>query len=206
MSRQIFNIKTIKAKRFDTLDLGSFYNSLFGEPESKFTIMFYGAPGCGKSVTALQLADYIADNIGKVLYNSHEERINQTIRDRIINYSIQSPRLYFGNALTYEEMVHKIEKNYYRAVFIDSVQYMSFTYEQLKDLRKSFAKRKLIVGMVSFGKAKWAPKCQDDMLHAADVKCFLKNGNINIESRYLKKPIDYRLFTPGSATNQQTLF
>lgn len=86
--RTIFNIKTIREKNFDTIDLGAYYNALFGRPESKFTAMFYGPSGCGKSVQALKLADHYASTIGKALYNSHEERVNQTIKDRIINYDI----------------------------------------------------------------------------------------------------------------------
>lgn len=206
MSREIFNIKTIKEKRFDTIDLGDHYNRLFGQPESKFTAMMYGPSGCGKSVLALQFADYYAQNIGKTLYNSHEERVNQTIKDRINNYNIQSSKLYVGNALNFEEMGRKIEKNYYRAVFIDSIQYMDFSFDELKELRKRFAKRKLAIIMVSFGKVQWSPACELDMLHACDVKCFLKGGNLNVVSRYTSKPVDIRLFSPTGQYHQPSLF
>lgn len=172
-ARNIFNVRSIQERKFDTINLGENYTALFGKPESKFTAMFYGASGSGKSVAALQLADYYATHIGKALYNSHEERVNQTIQERIAKFNITSGKLYFGNALSFDEMVDKIQKNYYRAVFIDSVQYMDFTYEQFKQLRQHFAKRKLAIVMVSFGNTLGSPDRAKDLLHASDIKGFL---------------------------------
>lgn len=141
-TRKIFNVKAIQAKKYHTIELGRF-NDLFGRPEGKFNAMFYGESGSGKSVLTLQFADYYSQNIGKALYNSHEEGVRQTLRDRINEFNISSDRLYFGNALNYEEMCHKVERNYYRLLIIDSVQYMGFTYDQLKEFRERFAKRHL---------------------------------------------------------------
>ncbi len=203
--RKIFNIKSVKGKSYKTLDIGD-YNQLFGRPESKFTAMNYGASGGGKSVFTLQFGAYYANNIGKVLYNSHEEGVNQSLRDRIVEFEIDAPRLYFGNKLSYEEMCYKIERNYYRLVIIDSVQYMNFTYEQLKELRERFNRRLLSVMMVSFGNTKGSPDKAKELLHASDIKAFFKNGRVNITSRYLSKPVDKVLYQPQQATTQGLLF
>jgi hypothetical protein len=197
-ARTIFNIKAVREKNFDTLKLEKYF-PVFGNPESKFTAMLYGPSGSGKSVYALQLADYYAAHVGKVLYNSHEERINQTIQERILKFNIQSPKLYFGNALKYDEMVRKIERNYYRAVIIDSVQYMQFTYDQFKDLRARFAKRKLAVIMVSFGTTLGNTDNAKDLLHASDIKLHFHAGMLNSISRYTHNPIKIKLF----GTSQQ---
>lgn len=207
MSRDIFNVKTIRDKKYDTLDLGN-YNELFGRCESRFITMLYGHSGSGKSVFALRLADYMAKYVGKTLYNSHEEKINQTIQDRINEWDIDASKLYFGNALDFDRMVDVIRKNYYRAVFIDSVKYMDFTADQLKELRVVFAKRKLSIVMVNFGDKPGVPSGTHgkDLLHAADVKCFFKGGNLNVTSRYLSAPVDKVLFGKKSKDTQLTLF
>lgn len=195
-AREIFNIKSIKAKKFDTIDMGVKYTTVFGKPESKFTAMCYGPSGSGKSVYALGMAQCMAENFGKVLYNSHEEKVNQTIKDRIINFDIDADKLYFGNSLKFERMIDKIQRNYYRAVIIDSVQYMDFTYDQLKELRITFAKRKLAIIMVSFGTLD-NPTGGKDLLHASDIKLFFSNGKLNAKSRYTQKPVNVQLFNPN---------
>jgi hypothetical protein len=199
-ARLIFNVKTIREKRFDTIHLDNTYGKLMGDPESKFIAMFYGPSGSGKSVFTLKFANIYANTVGKVLYNSHEEKVNQTIQERIIKFNIHSPKLYFGNALKFDEMVHKIERNHYRLVIIDSVQYMALTYEQLKDLRHTFAKRKLALIMVSFGTGLGNPTSSfKDHLHASDVKGYFHNGKLTMISRYTHKPAITNLFNPNAA-------
>ncbi len=205
MARDIYNVKTIREKKYDTLDLGE-YNHLLGECESRFVMTLYGHSGSGKSVFALRFADYFAKYVGKTLYNSHEEKINQTLRDRIKEWNINAQKLFFGNSLKFGRMVDVIRKNRYRAVFIDSVKYMDFTDEQLKELREVFAKRKLVIVMVNFGEKLGVPAGSwgKDLLHASDVKCFFKGGRLNVVSRYLPVPVDRVLF--GAREKQLTLF
>jgi len=206
MKRQIYNIKTLKDKKFQTLEFNEQYKMLFGSPQRNFIAMCYGESGSGKSVFLLKFADYFAKNFGKVLYNSHEEGVNQTVIDRINNFEITAKKLFIGNALNFDEMCEKIEKNYYRLVIIDSVKYMNFTFAQLKELRTRFAKRQIIVIMVDFGKAKGKPQSSIDLLHAADVKMYIKQGHINSVSRYLPTEVNYTLFKPQKSSNYPTLF
>lgn len=206
MAKEIFSIKTIKEKKFQTLDLCPEYAYLMGYPEKRFTGIHYGQSGSGKSVLTLQFADYFARNFGKVLYNSHEEKISQTIQDRINNFNIDADKLYVANGLSFDRMCHYIQRNYYRLVIIDSVDYMKFTVDQLKELRTHFAKRLLSVIMVDFGKTEGNPKSGYDLIHASDVKLFFKNGRVHSTSRYLDQPIEKQLFTPKKAKTQPTLF
>ena len=202
--REIINVKQLLGRRYDLLDLGD-YNKLFGQLESKFTMMLYGPSGAGKSVFALQLANYLAGQCGKVLYNSHEERDNQTIQQRCLEWKINSQRLYFGRALSFDRMKEKIQRNKYRFVFIDSIQYMDLSYEQLKELRQINSRRKFSLVMISFGNTMNNPDRAKDHLHASDVKCFFKSGRLTVISRYLNAPVNTKLFDMHRST-QQTLF
>lgn len=197
----------MKEKKFHTLDFDEFYAKLMGKPERKFTMMCYGESGSGKSVFLVKFANYFAKQFGKSLYNSHEEGANQTIQNRINNYDIDAVKLFIGDAMTFEDMCTVIEKNYYRLIVIDSVKYMSFTFNQLKELRKRFANRQLCIVMVDFGSAKGSPDSGKDLIHASDVKMYFKNGRVYSISRYLDTPVELQLFHPNkSQTAQQSLF
>jgi len=197
----------MKEKKFHTLDFDEFYAKLMGKPERKFTMMCYGESGSGKSVFLVKFANYFAKQFGKSLYNSHEEGANQTIQNRINNYDIDAVKLFIGDAMTFEDMCTVIEKNYYRLIVIDSVKYMSFTFNQLKELRKRFANRQLCIVMVDFGSVKGSPDSGKDLIHASDVKMYFKNGRVYSISRYLDTPVELQLFHPNkSQTAQQSLF
>ncbi|HBL74282.1 MAG: hypothetical protein A2W90_18180 [Bacteroidetes bacterium GWF2_42_66] len=202
---RIISIKTLKEKKYETIDLGE-YNKLFGIIQSKFIITLYGPSGSGKSVYALQLCEELTKH-GKLLYNSHEERDKKTIQDRVINFNINSPKIALGVSLPFAVMLDKIKKNHYSYLVIDSIQYMEFTYDQLKELVEfTKHKRKFGIIMVSFGNTMDNPTRAIDHLHASDVKCFFKNGSVTITSRYTDQPIRKQLFTPKHSTHQPTLF
>lgn len=202
--KQIYSIKALREKNFKTLELNGVYGPLFGNPERKFTAECYGESGSGKSVFLLQFANYFAKNFGKVLYNSHEEGASQTIQERINNFDIDATKLFVADALPFEIMCEKIERNYYRLLIIDSVKYMGFTFAQLKELRARFAKRWLSVIMVDFGKSQGNPQSGVDLLHAADVKMFFRDGRIYSVSRYLPAPKEKQLFIPQKRGFRQT--
>lgn len=204
--REIFNIKSIKEKKYHRMELSSDYAALMGYPEKKFTGIAYGESGSGKSVYVLKFANYFAKHFGKVLYNSHEERVSQTIQDRVNNFSIDAERLYIANGLPFDRMCTYIEKNYYRLVIIDSVKYMNFTIDQLKEMRERFAKRQLSIFMVDFGASKGSPASGKDLIHASDIKMYFKNGKVNSISRYMDKPADKQLYIPQTAQSLPSLF
>jgi len=205
--KKIFSVQSLKDKKFHTLEFNEFYTKLMGKPERKFTMMCYGESGSGKSVFLIQFANYFAKNFGKSFYNSHEEGANKTIQDRLNNFNIDALKLYVADAMTFDEMCTAIEKNYYRLVVIDSVKYMGFTFNQLRELRKRFANRLLCICIVDFGSSKGSPDSGKDLLHASDVKMYFKNGRIYSISRYLDAPIEHQLFFPQKSANQHpTLF
>jgi predicted ATP-dependent serine protease len=205
---RILNVATIKQRKYDTLDMGEYYNKLLGEIESSCRIFIYGSSGSGKSVFSLKLADHFARHHGKCLYNSHEEGMKQTIRDRIINYDINASRLFVGDRIGFDDLIDNIRTKHYRMVIQDSVQYSQFTYDQLQTLNHEFKKRKMILVLISFGKTYKAPKCNTDIMHACDVKMFFDKGEVIVDSRYLEQTTTVRLFSPGKkkAVSEPSLF
>ena len=123
------------------------------------------------------------------------------------NFKIDSKKITIAVSVPFDAMVQKIKRGHYSYVVIDSVQYMGFTYDQLKQLKElGKSKKKFGIIMVSFGSSQDNPKNATDHLHAADVKCFFKKGNMHVKSRYLHQPKTVRLFDPKTDNNQPTLF
>jgi len=200
------SIGQLKAKKYETIDLGERFRPLFGLLQTKFVIMFYGESGSGKSVLTLELCEELAGH-GKTLYNSHEERDNKTLQDRVNNFKIDSKKITIGVSVPFDEMINKIKRGHYSYVVIDSVQYMAFTYDQLKLLIEvGKRKKKFGIIMVSFGNTEGNPKNAVDHLHASDVKCFFKKGAMHVKSRYLNQPKSVRLFDPKTDNAQTALF
>lgn len=198
------SLKQLKQKRYEIIETNPRFKALFGDLPTKFIIMNYGASGSGKSVLTMQLCETLADN-GRVLYNSHEEKDNKSMQDRVNTFNIEHPRITVAVGVPFEEMCRKIKTGGYSFAVIDSVQYMAFTYDQLKELSElGKRKKKFGIIMVSFGQSKGNPKNAVDHLHAADVKMFFKHGLVDVESRYLGKPVKKQLFKPENS--QPTLF
>ena len=204
----VININTLKAKTYDLLALDPEYLEALGEMESRFVGMAYGPSASGKSVWTLKFANHYAGKVGKVLYNMHEEGFNKTCQDRANKFNIGHKNLFVGNRLSFAKMVAKIKANHYRLVIVDSVQRMGFTFDQLVELQTIFKKRKLAIMMVSFGTDLGKTDRANDLLHEADIKILIKNGQMTVMSRYLDQPYHKTLFTPKSAKKsiQPSLF
>ncbi len=191
------SIQKLLKKKYKDVELSPEYAELLGDIEGKCTMMAYGKSGFGKSVWVLKLINYLAEKYGKVLYNSHEEKLNKTLQDRVRTH-IEEPhmKVQFAAEWDFRTLMYRTEKNKYRVIVIDSVQYMGFTYDQLIEFREFFAKRNIILIMISFGTGAGKTTGADALLHASDVKLYFHDGKVTSTSRYIGKPITKKLFKP----------
>lgn len=183
MRKKGFTVAEISDKKFKTLPFTGGWLDKMGEPEHNFKMLAFGAPKSGKSVEILKLADYLT-NFGRVLYNSHEEGISQSLQQRIANFGItgNGSKLMFFNALDYDEMVDVAKKGRYKFVIIDSAQYMKFTEANYIDFNARFSSKSLII--ISQINAKGKTKGGTGFLHMVDIKLSIVNGYATYESRY----------------------
>jgi predicted ATP-dependent serine protease len=192
------NGKVFRAKQYKPVDLGE-YTDLLGDIQGNTVITAYGPSGSGKSVWVLQFVSWLADKYGKVCYNSHEERHNKSLQERIIKFKAND-KIYFAPAWTYEQLKYKTHINKYRVVVIDSAQYMNFTYDQFQDFRDTFKKRNIILIVVSFGTSLGQTDGCKDILHASDIKMHFKNGRLTCVSRYKSETVVRTLFKLGNTS------
>ena len=144
MAKKAISVSTLKEKKFKLVEFTGEWQKNFGNPEQNFTAIFYGPSGSGKSTYVLKLCNYLAKNHGKVLYNSFEEGISSSLRDRVVNHGIDAKKLFFYDRLTFDEFCERMKKGRYRVGVIDSTQYMNFTDTQFKILRKALPSKAFI--------------------------------------------------------------
>lgn len=201
---RIMSSKSLSQKRFYTIQLEKRFAEMFGVPERNFKMIIYGKSTSGKSTLALQFASSLAKTIGKVLYNAFEEGHNKTISDTINKRELVHSRFYVADRMEYDELVLKIKKNHYRAAFIDSVKFMDFTYEQYKDLTKTYPKKSLI--FIAHGdKLGTVEGMASSILKACDIKVYVEFGKAHVWSRYTGKTATFQLFKHSNNSAQGEL-
>ena len=180
---KIISLKALRERRFKSLAFTGFWKELIGEPEQNFKVLCYGPEKSGKSTLVIKLANYLAENFGKCLYNSHEEGHSKTFQDRIERNNIGSENLFIGHKVSFEDMMSEsFRKKYYKFVVIDSLQYMKLTYEQYKQLTERYRNMSFIFISQMNGRGKI--KGGTDIAHAVDVKIHCFEGMARVESRF----------------------
>jgi len=160
----------LNAQKFDTINLGSEYEFI-GEPESNFYMVVHGQPGNGKSTWALNFAHYLSNNFGKVLYNSSEEGFSKSLQNK--SKDMRSDYLFFSNLRTFDDLKKEIEKGRYRFIFIDSINDMKISPEELQQLRNK-NKKSGFVGVLQATKG-GNFKGSNDFAHDCDIKIRFEN-------------------------------
>ena len=160
----------LNKQTFDTINLGNEYEFI-GEPESNFYMVLHGQPGNGKSTWALNFAHYLSNNFGKVLYNSSEEGFSKSLQNKAKD--MKSDYLYLSNLRTFDDLRKEIAKGYYRFIFIDSINDMKITPEELQLLR-SKNKKSGFIGVLQATKG-GNFKGSNDFAHDCDIKIRFEN-------------------------------
>jgi len=109
------------------------WEQFFGQPSINAHYMVFGLPKSGKSTFCMHFAKYLADNFGDVLYVASEEGFSQTLKNKMTNFGLKSSRMHFGNYREAEPIM-EVAGNY-DFVFIDSVNFIAITPEQIRELK-----------------------------------------------------------------------
>lgn len=129
----VMNSIAIENKHFEVLDFKGKWEGFFGRPDLHFRFMFYGRPGNGKSTLALQLAGYLSKEMGKkVLYVAKEEGFGYTLQEKINRLGVSNANLFLADDVP-------SDLSAYDVVFLDSVNTLRLTPEDLKKLPKDKA-------------------------------------------------------------------
>jgi predicted ATP-dependent serine protease len=119
----------------DVLSFTGAWHGFLGEPSTTFHMALYGCAGQGKSTFAIQFANYLADNFGKVIYVSGEEGFAMTFQKKFIDYQAASPNLDVADLRTCGEFEKMVPLDTYKFIFVDSLNTMQISPTKLRALK-----------------------------------------------------------------------
>lgn len=171
------------------------WERFLGKPQVGFHAMVFGIPKSGKSILCTQLAKYLADNFGPVLYVAAEEGFSMTLQNKIREFGIASENLHYANFKEYNQIKSALQNNQFEFVFLDSVNFMKIAPEEMRELKQ------LNPG-VSFVAVQQATKDgkfrgSQEYAHDADIIINVADGIAQQQGRF-KEPTAMRVFKKGS--------
>ena len=111
------------------------WGDFVGQPSTNFHAMVYGRPKQGKSILSVQWAKYLSEHFGKVLYVASEEGFSVTLQKKVMEFAMDNQNLDFANFRDFEQIKNAVNKGKYRFVFIDSVNFIKITPEDVEDIK-----------------------------------------------------------------------
>lgn len=178
-AKNVVSLTDFKEMAFPTLNFSGKWLEHFGNPQGNFRMMIYGASGHGKSYFTAQLAEYLANHHGRVLYNAAEEGLNKSLQLKMS--SLDSKYIDISSYKNFEELKKNIKK--YRFVIIDSINEMNLKPNELKQIWELDKKRGIIYIMQVTKQGTF--KGDNQFKHDADIIVNIENRLPNIEkNRY----------------------
>lgn len=124
----IISSTELEQMEYEYLGLTGEWLELLGNVATPFTMMLFGAPGSGKSTCAIRFAGYLAKELNKhILYVSAEESFNATVKDKFTRANAFHPNIFLSKSIP--ERLDNFD-----VVFIDSVNELGFSPDELNDL------------------------------------------------------------------------
>ena len=111
------------------------WGDFVGQPSINFHAMVYGRPKQGKSILSVQWAKYLSEHFGKVLYVASEEGFSVTLQKKVMEFAMDNKNLDFANFRDFEQIKNAVNKGRYKFVFIDSVNFIKITPEDVEDIK-----------------------------------------------------------------------
>lgn len=141
----LYSVADIEKKNFKTLPFEGEWKELIGTPEISGCWIIWGLSGNGKTRFALQLAKYMA-NFQRVYYNSLEEGVKLSFKKALNDNQMKAVGNRFGfHSETLEQMRARLQqKRSPNIIFIDSLQYLNPSKEDVRQLMKDFPSKLFI--------------------------------------------------------------
>lgn len=166
-----------------------------GQPSVGFHAMVFGIPKSGKSILCTQMAKYLADNFGSVLYVAAEEGFSMTLQNKIREFGMASENLHYANFREYEQIRTALQNNDFNFVFLDSVNFMKITPEQMRELKQLNPQTAFITIQQATKDGKF--RGSQEYAHDADVIINVANGVATQQGRFCE-PSMMRVFKKGT--------
>jgi hypothetical protein len=164
---------------FRTLNLKEPYRAFIGDPEEGFSAVVYGLPGAGKSTFCVQLANHLAENHGKTLFVSSEEGYGVTMQSKLKKVS---EWLIISDLKDKSKLKDIVKDSRARFVFIDSINHMKISHDELETLKNQF-KDVSFIGILQATK-QGNFKGEQEFAHNADIIIQVEKGMAHSTGRF----------------------
>lgn len=121
--------------KYDEVPFTGEWLAFIGRPSVKFHAMIYGRPKQGKSILSVKWAKYLSENFGRVLYVASEEGFSKTLQKKVAEFAMDNQNLDFANFRDFEQIKSAVNAGNYKFVFIDSVNFIKITPEDVEDIK-----------------------------------------------------------------------
>lgn len=176
------------------------WQKFMGQPSVGFHAMVFGIPKSGKSILCTQMAKYLADNFGSVLYVAAEEGFSMTLQNKIKEFGMASDNLHYANFREYEQIKTALENNDFDFVFLDSVNFMKITPEQMREIKQLNPQTAFITIQQATKDGKF--RGSQEYAHDADIIINVANGVATQQGRFCE-PSMMRVFKKGTYQEKQ---
>jgi hypothetical protein len=180
---------------YDQYEFTGKWERFMGKPQVGFHAMVFGIPKSGKSILCTQLARYLADNFGSVLYVAAEEGFSLTLQNKLREFGSECENLHYANFREFDHIRTALQNNDFNFVFLDSVNFMKITPEQLRQLKQENQGVSFITIQQATKDGKF--RGSQEYAHDADVIINVANGEAHQQGRF-REPSIMRVFKKGS--------
>lgn len=172
--KKIISSLDLAAMRFISLNFTGAWEQFIGCPTYNFNCIIHGMPGGGKSTLAIQFAKYLSDNFGKVVYISGEEGISKTLQNKFMLTESLSGNIDVADLRSYEDIIRNISTESYRFIFIDSLNTMKISVDELRELRNRYKGSAIIT--ISQATKEGLIRGSNELVHDCDVHVVVEDG------------------------------
>lgn len=199
-SKKIISCAQLKTMQFQSLNFQGKWDKFFGLPSISFYCILHGLSGEGKSTFAIQFANYLANNFGKVIYISGEEGFSKTFKDKFIYTSADSVSLEVADLRTYDDIIREVRIETYNFIFIDSLDCMKIDAEKMKKIRTIYKNSAII--SISQSTKDGQMRGSYEIVHDSDIAVKVENGiATTTKNRFQEKGTTFNVFE--EMTDQQ---
>lgn len=185
-THSIVNSMELQDKTFETLNFNGKWANFIGKPQPNFYMTIFGKAGQGKSNFSFQLAEYLANNHGKVLYVAREEGISTTTQGKVNLNNAVSQYLDFTDMRELNDISKSISERKYRFIVLDSVNTLKLEPMDIQVLKKNHTH----LGIICIQQATKTGDARgsNEFSHDADIVIEIDNGQaITVKNRFAEK-------------------
>ena len=192
-NEKIITSQQLAKYNYKALDFQGRWLEFIGQPSTTFHCAIHGKAGEGKSTFAIQFANYLANNFGKVVYISGEEGFSKTIKDKFVNNNALSKNLFVANLRNSDDIKKEIGVDDFHFIFIDSLSNMRIDAENLKQLRERYKNSALITILQATKDGNMRGSYV--IIHDADIEVKVTNGlAVTHKNRFKEKHKEFKVF------------